>query len=156
MSSFCKYKSYSHFFSKNISIFAIFNDQSFNDTLTNDIVSFEQLGPGVDFMIGLFNDAYLTFFLIFFWGWLGEAKVSCILRHWGVHLLFAYSWARPAVLEAGKGRGGMFLFLLFLHFHSFSAFSHVPLFHLLYCLFYLSSPFLWEMKQNYPQGLTCR
>ena len=37
---------YSHFFSKNISICAIFNDQSFNDTLTNDIVSFEQLGPG--------------------------------------------------------------------------------------------------------------
>ena len=34
------------FFSKNISIFAIFNDQSFNDTLTNDIVSFEQLAPG--------------------------------------------------------------------------------------------------------------
>ena len=28
-----------------ISIYAIFNDQSFNDTLTNDIVSFEQLGP---------------------------------------------------------------------------------------------------------------
>ena len=26
---------------------AIFNDQSFNDTLTNDIVSFEQLGPGL-------------------------------------------------------------------------------------------------------------
>ena len=35
------------FFSKNISIYAIFNDQSFNDQLTNDIVSFEQLGPGV-------------------------------------------------------------------------------------------------------------
>ena len=34
------------FFSKNISIYAIFNDQSFNDTLTNDIVSFEQPGPG--------------------------------------------------------------------------------------------------------------
>ena len=33
------------FFSKNISIFSIFNDQSFNDTLTNNIVSFEQLGP---------------------------------------------------------------------------------------------------------------
>ena len=47
VSSFCKCKSYSHFFSKNISINAIFNDQSFNDTLTNDIVSFEQLGPGV-------------------------------------------------------------------------------------------------------------
>ena len=36
---------HSHFFSKNISVIAIFNDQSFNDTLTN-IVSFEQLGPG--------------------------------------------------------------------------------------------------------------
>ena len=33
------------FFSQNISINAIFNDQSFNDMLTNDIVSFEQLGP---------------------------------------------------------------------------------------------------------------
>ena len=33
------------FFSKNISIYAIFNDQSFNDSLTNDMVSFEQLGP---------------------------------------------------------------------------------------------------------------
>ena len=32
------------FFSKNISIFTIF--QSFKDILTNDIVSFEQLGPG--------------------------------------------------------------------------------------------------------------
>ena len=43
MSSKCK--SYSHFFSKNISIYDIFNDQRFNDTLTNDIASFEQLGP---------------------------------------------------------------------------------------------------------------
>ena len=33
------------FFSKNISIYIIVNDQSFNNTLTNDIVSFEQLGP---------------------------------------------------------------------------------------------------------------
>ena len=41
----CKYKSYSHFFSKNISIYAIFNDQTFNDMLTNDIVSFKQVGP---------------------------------------------------------------------------------------------------------------
>ena len=45
MSSFCKCRSYSHFFSKNISIYAIFNDESFNDMLTNDIVSLEQLGP---------------------------------------------------------------------------------------------------------------
>ena len=34
------------FFSKNIGLYAIFNDQSFNDMLTNNIVSFEQLGPG--------------------------------------------------------------------------------------------------------------
>ena len=34
-----------HIFSaKNISIHAIFNDKSFNDMLTKDIVNFEQLG----------------------------------------------------------------------------------------------------------------
>ena len=31
-------------FSKNISVYVIFNDQNFNDALTNDIFSFEQLG----------------------------------------------------------------------------------------------------------------
>ena len=46
VSSFCKCKSYTHFFSKNISVYAIFNDQSFNDTLTN-IVSFWTTGPRV-------------------------------------------------------------------------------------------------------------
>ena len=47
MSSFCKCKSYSLFFSKNISVYTgtIFSDQNFNNMLTNDIVSFEQLGP---------------------------------------------------------------------------------------------------------------
>ena len=89
-------------------------------------------------------------------GWSGGAKVLCILHHWGVQLILAYSWARPAILVAGKGRGGMFLFLLFLHFHSCSSFFPVPLFHLLYYLFYLFSPFLWETTQNDPQGLTCR
>ena len=66
-------------------------------------------------------------------GWPGVAMVSCILRHWGVQLILAYSWARPAIIVAGKGTGargvcvcggggggGMFLFLLFLHFHSCS------------------------------------
>ena len=43
---FRKCKSYSHFYTKNISVYAIFNDQSFNGTLTEDFVSFEQLGPG--------------------------------------------------------------------------------------------------------------
>ena len=71
------------------------------------------------------------------WGWSGGAKVLCILHHWGVQLILAYSWARPAILVVGKGRGGMFLFLLFLHFHSCSSFFPVPLFHLLYSLFYL-------------------
>ena len=69
------------------------------------------------------------------WGWSGGAKVLCILHHWGVQLILAYSWARPAILVVGKGRGGMFLFLLCLHFHSCSSFFPVPLFHLLYSLF---------------------
>ena len=88
-------------------------------------------------------------------GWLGVAKVSCIIRHRGVKLILAYRWARPAILIAGKGRGGMFLFLLFLNFHSCSFFFPVPLFHLPFYLFYLFSPFLFETTQNDPQGLTC-
>ena len=51
---------HSHFFSKNISVYAIVIDQSFTDTLTKDIVSFEHLGPAVQ-MWGIkqlfFNDA---------------------------------------------------------------------------------------------------
>ena len=39
------------FFSKNSSIFAIFTDQRFKDILTNDIVSFEQLGPACTFWL---------------------------------------------------------------------------------------------------------
>ena len=99
---------------------------------------------------------HLFHLLYYLWGWSGGAKVLCILHHWGVQLILAYSWARPAILVVGKGRGGMFLFLLFLHFHSCSSFFPVPLFHLLYSLFYLFSPFLWETTQNDPQGLTCR
>ena len=34
MNSFCNSKSYSHFFQQNISVYAISNDQSFNDMLT--------------------------------------------------------------------------------------------------------------------------
>ena len=34
----------------------------------------------------------------------GGAKVSCILRHRGVQLILAYSWARPSIPVAGKGR----------------------------------------------------
>ena len=77
-------------------------------------------------------------------------KVSCILRHQVVQLILAYSWARPAILVAGKSGGGIFLFLLFLHFHVCFSFFPIPLFHLYY-LFYLFSTFLWEMTQNDPQ-----
>ena len=44
MSSFCK--SYSHFVSKKLHHICISLDVNFNESLTNDIVSFEQLGPG--------------------------------------------------------------------------------------------------------------
>ena len=79
--------------------------------------------------------------------------MSCIFRHRGVQLILAYSSARPAFLVAGKGRGRMFLFLLFLYFHPCSSFFSISLFHLFY---YLFSPFLRETAQNDPQGLTCR
>ena len=46
----------------------------------------------------------------------GGAKVSCILRHWDVQLILAYSWARPAILVAGKGRGGNVFFFFFFFF----------------------------------------
>ena len=59
--------------------------------------------------------------------------------HWGVQLILAYSWARPAILVAGKGREVMFLFLLFLHFHSCSSFFPV-LFHL-FCYLFSFLPF---------------
>ena len=57
-----------------------------------------------------------------------------------VHLTWSWSptdiglsWARPAILAVDKGKGRMFLFALFLHFHSFSS-SPV---HLLHLFFYL-------------------
>ena len=54
------------FFSKNISVYAIFNDQSFNDTLTNDIVSFEQLGPD-------FRNYIIQFFITYFVSLISES-----------------------------------------------------------------------------------
>ena len=36
---------YSHFFSKNIDVFAIFQDRNFIVTLANNFINFEQLGP---------------------------------------------------------------------------------------------------------------
>ena len=71
-------------------------------------------------------------------GWLGEAKVLCVLHHWGVQLILTCSWARPSILAAGKGRVGMFLFLLFLHCHSFSFLLYPSLSSPLLSLFSLS------------------
>ena len=44
--AFSNAKATHFFFQQNISIYAIFNDQSFNDKLTNVIVSFEQVDSG--------------------------------------------------------------------------------------------------------------
>ena len=74
-------------------------------------------------------------------GWSGGAKVLCVSRHLGVQLILTYSWSRPPILVAGKGREGMFLFLLFLHFHSVSTFFPGSLFYLFYYLFWLFLPF---------------
>ena len=58
------------------------------------------------------------------WGEGGRVVRRCrVSRHRGVQLILTYSWARPAILVAGKGRGEYFLFLLFLYFHSCSFFS---------------------------------
>ena len=62
VSSFCRCKSYSHFSAKNIRVYAIFNDQSINDTLTNGIISLEQLGPDCQtpyIMLSLLSSTYL-------------------------------------------------------------------------------------------------
>ena len=69
------------------------------------------------------------------------AKVPCILRHQGVQLILAYSWARPASLVAGKGRGGM----------SFSSLSFLFLFLPCPCLaslLYLLSLFSLSVGDN--------
>ena len=49
-------------------------------------------------------------------GWSGGAKVSCILCQRGVQLILAYSWPRPAILIAGKGREECFYFFCFFTF----------------------------------------
>ena len=142
MSSFCK--SYSHFCSKNINVFGNTLATICNKFVINGLVKLMLLwktGPWSIFH-GLMT---LKPFCQLVRTW----RILC---HWGVQLILAYSWARPAILVAGKGRGGMFLFLLFLHFHSCSSFFRVPLFHLLYYLFHLFSPFLWGRHKMTHKG----
>ena len=66
-----------------------------------------------------------------------------------------FSWARPAILAAGKGGGGMFLLLLFLHCHSFSFLPCPSLSSPLLSLLSLFTSSLGD-DNNDPQGLTCR
>ena len=58
-----------------------------------------------------FKWVYARIFMQEEWGWSDVAKVSYILHQWGVQLILAGSWARPAILVSGKGkgRGGMFI-----------------------------------------------
>ena len=90
-------------------------------------------------------------------GWLGEARVSCILRQRGVQLRLAHSWTRPAILVAGKDRG-----VIFFYFFCFFTFIPVSLSSLsisLYLLF-LSLLSLFSLPlgddTNDLQGLMCR
>ena len=51
-------KSYSHFFSKKFQHICISLDLNFNEPLTNDVVSFEQLGPGE-----MFQEMFIPIYL---------------------------------------------------------------------------------------------
>ena len=51
-------KSYSHFFSKKFQLICVSLDVNFNESLTNNIVSFEQLGP--DFLDDPASHSYLV------------------------------------------------------------------------------------------------
>ena len=85
-------------------------------------------------------------------GVVGCAKASLILRHRGVQLILTYSWARPASLVAGKGRGGFFFY-----FFCFFTFILVPLFFLSLSFtpqlsFYLLSPFSGRRHKTTHKG----
>ena len=61
---------YSHFFSKKFQHICVSLDANYNESLTNDIVSFEQLGPGFRLTRGLITlvnqvDNYLKEILAF-------------------------------------------------------------------------------------------
>ena len=86
-------------------------------------------GKGVGYLTSLGHPADIclqlgnVFISSVSWGWLGVAKVSCILRHWGVQLILAYNWARLVILVAGKGRGECFYFFPFFPFIPVPVFS---------------------------------
>ena len=96
-------------------------------------------------------------------GVVGSDEGVVYLTSPGRPTILAYSWARPAILVAGKGRGGggggedFFYFFCFLIFFSFFLFLFLPCPSLSSPLLSLPfSPFLRETTQNDPQGLMCR
>ena len=74
MSSFCIAKATHIFFSKKFQHICISLDLNFNESLTNDIVSFEQLGPVllagkkslINFLFNIFQNFFFFFFFFFF------------------------------------------------------------------------------------------
>ena len=94
--AFANVKATHIFFSKNISLYAIFNDQNFNDTLIQDIFSFEQLGPSCHFSI--FNM------------WWGENAIT--YTSW-IHTYMILTPLNPLLYsKTGVYRTLFFLFLL--------------------------------------------
>ena len=63
MSSFCTAKATHIFFSKKFQHICVSLDVNFNESLTNDVVSFEQLGP--DVVHTAMNDKKIRLLLIF-------------------------------------------------------------------------------------------
>ena len=75
-------KSYSHFFSKKFQRICVSPDVNFNESLTNDVVSFEQLGPGLLLYIEIFYSIQ--------WFCLQTAKAQIRLCGWS-------DWSGPSL-----------------------------------------------------------
>ena len=81
------------------------------------------------------------------WGWLGEAKVSCILRHRGANWYWLIVGQGLLSLQQVRVEGECFYFFCFFTFIIFL--SPLSLFHLFYYLFCLSSPFSLGYNTNW-------
>ena len=57
-------KSYSHFFSKKFQRFCVSLDVNFNESLTNNVVSFEQLGPALWVKFSADDKIFFLFFFL--------------------------------------------------------------------------------------------
>ena len=76
--------------------YLMIKDDSFNDSLTNDIVSFEQLGPVVFFFF-LFFFCFLFFFFVFFVNVVFVVVV--VLSHQSPRLRMSYCDHLPSVVR---------------------------------------------------------